>query len=160
MQVRDLVAVGQRDGVTRSRGVGQPRHWPRAARRFDAEQLLPILQLDAAVERRHGVQGCQHHDRGACRRASFHVGERPERTALCPDAVTGSAGTDEPSRLIGIAAALDCGLRTGRRRPEERKDSHRAEQDSSSHRMRGNGSGILRSACAEVNASAFLTRVP
>ena len=62
-------------------GVGQPRHWPRAARRFDAEQLLTILQLDTAIERWRGVQGCQHRDRGAGRRASFHVGERPERTA-------------------------------------------------------------------------------
>ena len=145
VKVRDLVAVRQRDTASPLPLVLVTSAAGRMPRAGSTPTSFDDPQLDAAIERHRRRQ--DGYD-GGRRRASFDVRERAERMALGPDAFTGGTGTDEPSRLIGIAAALDCGLRTGRRRPEERNDSHRAEQDSSSHRIRGNGNGILRSACA------------
>ena len=74
VQVRDLVAVRQRDGVPGAGSVGQPGGRLSDGRLLP-EQLLAILQPDAAVERRRDAWSRKHGDGRAGGRASLDVGQ-------------------------------------------------------------------------------------
>ena len=119
VKIGDLGAVRQRDCVASATGVGQPRRGLAAARRSGAEQLLPILQPDAAVERRAAFRRRKHGDRGTRGRAALDVGQRGERTRVRAGTVSRSAGPDEPSSLIAVARAVDRGLGHRHGRPEQ-----------------------------------------
>ena len=130
VQVRDLVAVREGYRVPGAAGVGQARRRLAAGRWRRAEQLLPVLQADAAVERRGAIRWREHGNGGAGGCTALDSGERGSRTTVRTVTVGRGTGADEPSSLVRIARTVGRRLRQGRGRPDHDKGTDDAETES------------------------------